>query len=467
MPKPCAVLVDDDPQQLAEASSTLIEAGYDLITFESMETALPFVEDSDRLIDLFVLDRKLPMRAGENAVDEIGDELFSIVTSTHPDSRVIVFSGYTDFDHVQKTMEGAGFVFQNGDVHIDRVSVLRKSQFDKFEFLIEELQEVIAGFELIEVTVSGDIDTNQKRVLRRIAHHYGASAVSAEPLAGGLTGAPVWRCELASPNGPIADVVAKVGEAIPAAGGLQDLLAKDAIARRVDVISGLMGGAVVAILQLAGAHPTSLMQLIGHQDREAARLTEVLREHLDSLEHSPPRSMPLHTIVGQFMAWERFADELSTLDLSTPSPELWVTTSSVMSHTDLHASNVLICENLPVIIDSDENGFSTPLRDPVVLMMSSWVHPDSPFVGADWPSVDDIGERFGDRVFARGSLSPAWYEAVSDWMDARSSSPREYWAVVLAYGARQLRFENVRTHASLRARVEALVVLAHRRLEET
>ncbi|WP_457966852.1 response regulator [Arthrobacter sp. D1-29] len=467
MANPCAILVDDDRQQLAEASSTIADAGYELITFESVEKALAFVEETDQLIDLFVLDRKLPMRAGENAVDELGDELFRIVTSTHPDSRVIVFSGYTDFDHAQETMEGAGFVFQKGDVRIDRVSVLRKSQFDKFERLIKDLREVIAGFDLVEVTVNGAIDARQRRVLRRIAHHYGASSISAKPLAGGLTGAPVWRCELVSPSGPIADVVAKVGGAIPAAGGLQDLLAKDAIARRVDVIGGLMGGSIVAILQLAGTSPISLMRLIGSHDMEAARITEVLRASLDALEQSPARTVPLRDIIGQIIAWENFVRELSVLGLSPPTPQLWVTTSSVMSHTDLHAANILVCGDLPVIIDSDENEFSSSLRDPVVLMMSSWVHPDSPFLGEDWPSVDDISERFGEASFARGSLSPAWYATILSWMDSRSASAREYWSVVLAYGVRQLRFENVRTNPDLKARVEAVVSLAHRRLEET
>lgn len=467
MTNPHAVLVDDDPQQLSEASSTIVDAGYELTTFESVEEALSFVESTNDLIDLFVLDRKLPMRVGEKAVDELGDELFQIVTTRHPDSRVIVFSGYTDFDHAQRSMEGAGLVFQDEDVRIDRVSVLRKSQFDKFDRFIRDLREVIARFDLIELRTSEATDLRDRRVLRRIAYHYGASAIAAAPLAGGLTGAAVWRCEVARPNGSVAVIVAKVSGSLPAAGGLQDLLPRESIARRVDVIRGLMGGSIISILQLAGSSTTPLMNLIGSADIMAAEIIKSLRESLDALEQSPARPVPLREVVCQIVDWNKFERELTSIGLTTPSPELWVTTSMVMSHTDLHAANVLVCDGLPVIIDADENQFSSALRDPTVMLMSSWVHPDSPLLGSDWPSVEDISQRFGDSAFARGSLSPAWCASVLSWMDARTASSREYWSVVMAYGVRQLRFDNVRSQPELKAKVTALVALAHKRLDET
>lgn len=467
MANPIAVLVDDDPQQLAEASSTIIEAGFKLHSFESVESALPFIEGTELDVDLFVLDRKLPMRTGERAVDELGDELFRIVSQTHSDSRVIVFSGHTDFDHLQSTVQGGGLVFQHGDHRVDRVSVLRKTQFDKFQDAINELRELIARFERIEVAVDLDRGAHQKRVLRRIAHHYGASSISAKALAGGLTGAPVWRCELVSPSGPIADVVAKAGNAIPAAGGLQDLLAREAIARRVEVITGLMGGDVVTILQLAGDSPASLMSLIGSSDARAASATEALCVKLDSLQRLPATSVTLRDLVAQILSWDRFIEQLDHLGLAIPSPEIWLSTASVMSHTDLHASNVLVCDNSPVIIDSDENAYSSALRDPMVLMLSSWVHPDSPWLESMWPSVEDISDHFGDASFAAQSPSPEWYACVSKWIDARTSSAREYWSRVMAYSVRQLRFENVRESATLRGRVEAMVRLAHRHVTES
>ncbi|MFJ6258501.1 phosphotransferase [Rhodococcus sp. FH8] len=463
MSNPLAVLVDDDKQQLVEVSSTIVDAGYELITFESLEEALNFLDSADALIDLFVLDRKLPMRIGEKAVDELGDELFRTVTVSHPDARVIVFSGFTDFDHAQESMEGTGFVFDDGAVRINRVSVVRKSQFDKFERFIRELRELITRFEMIEFSVDGALEDHQKRVLRRIAYHYGASSISARPLSGGLSDAAVWRCEVASPSGPIAAVVAKVSESVPAAGGLQDLLPRDCIARRVEVIRGLMGGSIVSILQLAGTSTASLMSLIASNDLEAARVVQSLRIGLDALERSQARSIPLRELVEQILHWDVFARELLAIGLSTPSPDLWVTTSTVMSHTDLHAANVLVCDGSPVLIDSDENKFSSALRDPAVLLMSSWVHPDSPF-RSDWPTVQGISEHFGEPSFAQGSLSPAWCASVLAWMKERRASTREYWAVVLAYGARQLRFENVRSSEDLTAKVVALVVLAHTRL---
>ena len=53
MSNPLAVLVDDDKQQLVEVSSTIVDAGYELITFESLEEALNFLDSADALIGLF------------------------------------------------------------------------------------------------------------------------------------------------------------------------------------------------------------------------------------------------------------------------------------------------------------------------------------------------------------------------------------------------------------------------------
>lgn len=465
MANPIAVLVDDDPQQLEEASSSIRSAGYAVTTLTTVEDALAFVDETDQLVDLFVLDRKLPMRPGDRPVDELGDGLFRLVSQAHPDARIIVFSGYTDFEHLQATVEGGGFVYQHGSVAIDRVSVLRKNQFDMFEGMLETLRNAIGQFERIEVSTNEALSPRYRRILQRVAHHHDASSITAEPLAGGLTGAPVWRCQLVTPAGPIADIVAKVGTGGATSGGLQDLLAKESIARRVDVIRGLMGGATVTLLQLAGASAISLMSLLGTNDIEAAKVTAALIDNLDSIDRGQARPVALADLVEQILPWSDLVTELAVLGLHAPKKDLWVTTSLVMSHTDLHASNVLVCDSAPVIIDSDDNAFASALRDPIVLLLSSWVHPDSPFVGVDWPSASDI-ESIDDSSFSRGSLAPAWYSTLAQWIENRTSSKREYWAVILAYSVRQLRFENVRNDEALGERVRAAARLAHRRLCE-
>lgn len=454
---PIAVVVDDDAQQMQEVYSTVVELGFEVRAFAAVAPAITYIESTEELVDLFVLDRKLPMREDENAVDEIGDALFRLVLQVRPDSRIIIFSGYTDFDHLQASIEGSGFVFQGANARVDRVTVLRKTQFPKFESALRELRDLIAEFERVEVVASPAPNQKNRRVLQRLAHHYGASSVSATSLAGGLTGAPVWRCRLASTQGVLASVVAKSGDRVPASGGLQDLLAREVVARRVDLVAGLMGGAVLSVLQLAGDTPVPLMELIAREDLNAARLTTQLAANLDSLARSEPRPVMLKEVVEQFMPWQRFSERLAELSLESPDQDMWLSSSSVMSHTDLHAANVLICDSSPVIIDSEENSYSSALRDPAVLLMSSWVHPDSPWITMEWPDPADLSRGLNMATLSNGCPAPAWYSAVFEWFDSRTSSPREQWAVVLAYAVRQSRFDNVRRSTPLQSRVLAVI----------
>lgn len=323
---------------------------------------------------------------------------------------------------------------------------------------------VLREFENVELVCPASTDSRQKRVLRRVAFEYRASKLTARLLAGGLTGAPVWHCDVEQPSGAVATIVAKVGDAVPVAGGLQDLLPRASIARRVEVVRGLMGGAIVSVLQIAGAEPISLMSLIGVSDVDAALATRALGVTMDALDRASLTSSPLIDVVEQFVTWETLVTALEQAGAEIPPKGLWVSTVSVMSHTDLHAGNVLICEGEPVLIDSDENRFSSVLRDPVVLLLSSWVHPHSPIVQSGWPTAQDIEQTFGTSELQKQSPSPAWYAEALRWIENRQSSERELWAVMLAYAARQSRFKNVREDERLREAVASLIRLSARRL---
>lgn len=456
MSSPRAVLVDDDPQQLLEASEAIREAGFDLQTFTDAKSMLDFLDGEHQFIDLFVLDRKLPMKDGETKSDELGDALFERVKSEYPDARILVFSGYTDFDHAQALMEGVGFLFDQGGVQINRVTVMKKSQFDRFERHLAELRAVLRAFEMIEVIPESALDMVEKRVLRRVGYFYGGTALRARELAGGLTSAKVWMCEITTPNGPIGTVVAKQGKTFPAPGGLQDLLPREYIARRVETISGLMDGKVISILQIAGQTPVPLMDLIGTDDLLASEQMDKLAARLDSVERSPQTSLQLAQIVSQIEPWEDVVRRLEQFGIPAPPGDLWVTTSSVMTHGDLHAGNVLICENDPVLIDSDGNLFAAALVDPLTMLMSILAHPHSKLAIEKWPTPEQIESDFGESGFGAESAAPVWFATLHRWIDARSSSPREFWSVALAYAGRQLQFDDVLANEVVRERVIAI-----------
>lgn len=86
MANPIAVLVEDDPEQADFSRGVLETAGYTVRSFNSIAPALDYLHTSADLVDLFVLDRRLPVNAGEPATDEFGDELLKEVRSDYPGS---------------------------------------------------------------------------------------------------------------------------------------------------------------------------------------------------------------------------------------------------------------------------------------------------------------------------------------------------------------------------------------------
>lgn len=469
MSEPRAILVDDDPQQLLEASGAISEAGFSVQTFEDVQSALAFIDGPIEFVDLFVLDRKLPMKIGETKADELGDALFEAVSMRYPNARILIFSGYTDFDHAQKAVAGSGFVIERDGFALDRVTVLRKTQFDKFEEHLSALREAIRTLDdiYLRVDLPSVIDDVDKRVLRRVGAHYSAAAVKAKMLAGGLTDAKVWQCDITTPDGAVARIVAKQSRKSTQPGGLQDLLGRELIARKVDAVVGLMGGFSVSILQLAGTDPMPLLNMISSHDNVAASHVTTIATALDAVHKSPATMKRLKDLVTPFIEWSALEKRLNRYGVAIPSGELWVDTTTILSHGDLHAANILVCDGDPVLIDSDGNLFASSLADPATLLISTLVHPDSPIRGDPWPSVSQIEARFGESTFGDESPCPEWFAAIQTWIVSRQESEREFWAMILAFAARQLGFGDVQQSSVVLPRVLALVRKASGKLIES
>src|SRR4051812_21279257 len=125
-----AILVEDDQDQADVSAGLLSAAGFAVAVFfdvESAQTYLQMIDSKDdTLIDLVVLDRRLPIRLGEPIADEVGDDLFRQVEEKLPDSRIIVFTGHSNFEHIQQLLEGRGTLPISLSPSINRVSVFRK-----------------------------------------------------------------------------------------------------------------------------------------------------------------------------------------------------------------------------------------------------------------------------------------------------------------------------------------------------
>lgn len=458
MPNPIAVLVEDDPEQAKFSRDVLETARYEVRSFNSIAPVLDYLHTSTDLIDLFVLDRRLPVNAGERATDEFGDELLQEVRLGYPDARLIVFTGFATIRHVQGSLEGGGQLPAQGSQPIDRVTVLEKDQSLEFKEQVERFRFLLQSLDDVEIItpIGGDpLSELDKRALRRLAFDYRAVSISVAALGGGLTGASVWRCELHRKEGRIATVVAKRVKSPGSRGGLAELLPRANATAMIGTLSGLMAGSYLNVLQIAGESPCALMDFIAEQPARAVELAKPVWNALHGVV-AQPRMLSAAELCRPLISWELLSDLLAPYGVRVPLGSLTVTTQIGPRHGDLHPGNVLIDNEQPVLIDFDSEAFASGALDPITMLISTLVHPDSPIRGALWPAPSVIMSSFATLEFGKGHACELWFRGVQEWIEECRSSEREFWALVLAYAGRQLRYQDVLADPEIVTRVVAI-----------
>lgn len=181
----------------------------------------------------------------------------------------------------------------------------------------------------------------------------------------------------------------------------------------------------------------------------------IAQEPVRAVELARPIWSALHGVAAQqktitvaelcesLIGWERLPELLGPFGIPTPAGTLSATTHIGPRHGDLHPGNILVDDGKAVLIDFDSETFAAGALDPITMLISTLVHPDSPIRGDAWPAAPEIALSFGTLDFGRGHPCEAWFRGVQGWIDECKTSPREYWALVLAYAARQLRFPDV------------------------
>lgn len=464
MANPVAVLVEDDPQQADVSREVLEDAGYAVRSFNSIAPALTYLQAPGDLIDLFVLDRRLPVNAGEPATDEFGDELLQEVSSGFPDARLIVFTGFATVRHLQEALQGGGQLPAQFGHPIDRVTVLEKDQSLEFKLEIEQFRQLLQSLDDIEIITppaASPLSESDKRALRRVAFEYRAVSISVASLGGGLTGASVWKCELNRAEGHIATVVAKRVKSPGSRGGLPELLPRANTTATIATLSGLMAGSHINVLQIAGKSPAALMDFIADQPALAVELARPIWDALHGVV-AYQRTLSVAELCQHLIDWKSLSELLIPYGIQTPAGSLTVTTQFGPRHCDLHPGNVLIDNEQTVLIDFDSEAFAAGALDPITMLISMLVHPDSPIRGALWPDTSEIESKFATPDFGEGHVCEVWFRGVQEWIDECRTSQREYWALVLAYAGRQLRYQDVLDDPEI---VKRLVAIA-RRAEE-
>jgi len=460
--KPIAVVVEDDLSFLEGVREYLVSLDFELREFHDVSSAQGYISSTHDLIDLFVLDRQLPISEGGPASGEVGDLLLTEVRQAFPRVRLFVFTGYATVEHAQQAYEGAGRILENTPHATDVVTVRTKSQSLEFEEDVRKYRALLQRLDNIEIqrwTGADPFDSFETRLLRRVAFHYSADSITPIPLAGGLTGAKVWRCEIKKRDAGTMNVVVKTSEVRSPSGGLQGMLPPGIVTATLDQFNDLTGKWHVSVLQLAGQTPEALMDQIGQDPAGALERVQPVFQALGSVSEVET-VVSLEELCAPLIQWDKLTDILRVHSISPPSKGLRVTTKLGLRHGDLHPGNILVDAGFARLIDLDSTCMASCLLDPVTVLLSTLTHPGSPIKGHYWPDESAISEDLGTDAFGHGHGSEAWFSGAWAWTQERTSSSREFWGIVLAYSARQLKYGDVLDDADALIRVRALTMRA-------
>ena len=450
-----AVLVEDEVTAGERTLDALNKAGFDVLWHKDAESALAEDEHS-RLIDLIVVDRKLPQIEGEEASNQIGDELLTLLLERHTDVPIVIFSGYTGIEHMQFATGNRGAILlRNGTVNIDRARVFEKGQSLEFDSHVAAVRDLLESLEDIEVLYDKTPSDLDRRILRRVAFEYGGSSVNARALGGGFSGAAVWLCEVWRDDSLHARVVVKRQRRRLEPGGFQSLCEAKLVAGTTATLSGFCSGFFCGLQQIAANSPASLMELIVSSPHEAATSLTKLRSSLDTIGQGSTGQATISDIGAPYAAWTQVERTGDFLGRRVPAGSRLASSRRAAQHGDLHPGNVLVSEGQPVLIDFDNQTFGSPLLDPISLLLGPLFHEDSELRLGEWPSVGQLVDFLGEDFLA-GCPAPDYFAAAADWIRSRTTSERELSAVVLAYASRQLKYDDVVSSPVTRARAIAL-----------
>lgn len=467
-----AVLIEDRDDQAVAVTGVLVNAGFSVAAYVTAEEAEREIPGLPRPIDLIVIDRRLPYFETDEPVDEVGDCLLENLVNLLPDTLFVVFTGHADVRQVQQSIKGRGTIpMGSGIPEFDRVSHFEKDQSLEFAEYIGQVSERLDCISDVDLRVVGDAHVPEisRRLLKKVALEFAGTSITAVKLVGGLTSAAVWSCQIIDSDGlEMARVVVKtsaIKEVVPR-GGLHSVLEAPWVASTLAILRGMCDNHQASVMQAGSVHPVSLFET-WEADLDSARVSlGELTRVLDTASSGGERAVPLQDLIVDILPYAKLTEILTAVGVMSPRASLAVTTSFAAQHGDLHAGNVLISDGKPVLIDLDSETLGSQLIDPLTLLMSSFFHPSSPWLESVWPTVNDCAGLGGD-VFFVGCPDPMWFESIWKWVERRMTSERELWALVLAYAARQLQYEDIKAHRLAYPRARALVTRAAAALQDS
>ncbi|MFC4613584.1 phosphotransferase [Cellulomonas algicola] len=456
-----ALYVEDEVGGAADRFQREIEeAGFEVARAHSAAQAralLAEVAASAGIIDLVVLDRKLPEEDGGRAGEGTGDALFQAVAAELPDTPIMVLTGYSDEDFAILVLQRRNVLDVGAVEPVQRVVHFKKGAALDFRRAVRDLGAALRATE--DVSLEGPVVAPPaRRVLKRVGQLFDGAVVEAKPAAGGLSDASVWICDVRASDGRLlTSVVVKAGhhgDTRPS-GGFMACIPPASAAQPIHLVTGACGGASGHVAPLAGNDSISLADLIALDEPRAVEAVTRVVEVLSGVE-SAMTSLPLERFVAPLIEWPRAEQIAAALAIELPSGDLPIPAHLGCLHGDLHPGNVLLVEERPVFIDFDRQRVGSLILDGLALALGAVFNKAGPLRDRV-PSLDEIQAAIlGDQE------ASTWFGSCASAWSGRAFGHRERWAGALAYALRQLKYRDVLEDE---ARRELAVGLAQRASE--
>ena len=97
------LVVEDNPEVLLTTSETLRGAGFDVLEADNGDTAISLLESGKESIDLLCIDGVIPGASSATVIAKVQDD--------HPDSRIVICSGYVEEELVLRGIETGKFAY--------------------------------------------------------------------------------------------------------------------------------------------------------------------------------------------------------------------------------------------------------------------------------------------------------------------------------------------------------------------
>lgn len=342
---------------------------------------------------------------------------------------------------------------------IRRFQHYRKGDSLEFQTSIEAVGRSLLATDAVEIEGSV-VGFSKRRLLKRVAQMLGGSAIRARASDDGHSGASVWLCEVMSEDGrQIADVAVKaasVGGSKPI-GGFLSSVRSNMRATPTDVVQGCCGGLVGVISPLAGAGAMPLNTVLLADEPVATTVALRVLNELALMDRSQ-RLVPLSEVGDGYFGWAAVCDRLHGAGLVPPDGALPIHVTVVQAHGDLHPGNVLVLEDQPpCLIDFDSQFVGSAVFDPLMLGLGAVFNRAGALRSVEW-TVESIVEVF--RRQEPVDLGGRWVELAVGSCVERRLMRREFWAVLLIYCAKQLKYPDVVGEPRVKQLAVALAELA-------